>query len=192
VAEKSESAARKPRADAARNRARLLAAAKTAFAEKGTGASLDEIARSADVGAGTLYRHFPTRDALVEAVYRNEMEQLTGAAERLAKTQPPVEALREWLLLFVDFIAAKHGMYELLNAIPGGTTDLYSASKAQMTQAITKLVDHAVASGGIRLDLDPLVLLLACAGVANVGAGANGERDARRLVDILIAGIRTN
>jgi AcrR family transcriptional regulator len=192
VAEKGEPAARKPRADAARNRARLLAAAKTAFAEKGTGASLDEIARSADVGAGTLYRHFPTRDALVEAVYRNEMEQLTAAAERLAETQPPVEALREWLLLFVDFIAAKHGMSELLNAIPGGTSDLYSASKAQMTQAITGLVDRAVAGGGIRLDLEPLVLLRACAGVANVGAGADGERDARRLVDILIAGMRTH
>src|SRR4029077_8649104 len=95
-------ALRKPRADAERNRVRLLETAKAAFAEKGSGASLDEIARIAGVGAGTLYRHFPTRDALVTAVYRNETEQLVVAATRLAETHPPVMALREWLLLFVD------------------------------------------------------------------------------------------
>jgi AcrR family transcriptional regulator len=155
------------------------------------GASLDEIARIAGVGAGTLYRHFPTRDALVVAVYRNETEQLAAAADRLAETHPPVMALREWLLLFVDYIATKHGMYEVLNSIVGGTSDLYSASTAQVRQAISKLVDRAVASGDIWLDLDPLDLLRALAGVANVGLGPDGEQAAKRLVDILIAGMRT-
>ena len=184
-------AVRKPRADAQRNRTRLLETAKAAFAEKGSGASLDEIARTAGVGAGTLYRHFPTRDALVAAVYRNETEQLVAAADRLAKTHPPVTALREWLLLFVDYIATKHGMREVLNSIVGGTSDLYSASTAQVKQAIAKLVDRAVASGDIRLALDPLALLRALAGVANVGLGPDGERAAKNLVDILIAGVRT-
>ena len=184
-------AVRKPRADAERNRVRLLETAKAAFAEKGSGASLDEIARIAGVGAGTLYRHFPTRDALVAAVYRNETEQLVAAARRLAETHPPVMALREWLLLFVDYMATKHGMHEVLNSIVGGASDLYLASTAQVKQAIAKLVDRAVASGDIRLDLDPLDLLRALAGVANIGLGPDGERAAKRLVDILIAGVRT-
>ncbi len=183
-------AVRKLRADAERNRVRLLETAKAAFAEKGSGASLDEIARIAGVGAGTLYRHFPTRDALVAAVYRNETEQLVAAAGRLAEMHPPVTALREWLLLFVDYIAAKHGMYELLNSIVGGTSDLYSASTAQVKQAIAKLVDRAVASGDIRLDLDPLDLLRALAGIANTNTGPDSKQSAKRLVDILIAGIR--
>jgi len=191
VAEKRKPAAvRKPRADAKRNRIRLLETAKATFAEKGSGASLDEIARTAGVGAGTLYRHFPTRDALVEAVYRNETEQLVAAADRLAQIHPPATALREWLLLFVDYIATKHGMYEVLNSLVGGTCDLYSASTAQVKQAIARLVDRAVASADIRLDLDPLDLLRALAGVANLASGPDGERAAKRLIDILIAGIR--
>src|SRR3984885_15824882 len=130
---------RKPRADAQRNRARLLKTAKAAFAEKGAEASLDEIARTAGVGAGTLYRHFPTRDALIEAVYRHETEQLVAAATRLSGTHAPTAALREWLQLFVDYMATKHGMYDALNSIVGGTSELYSASAEQMTRAIAKL-----------------------------------------------------
>jgi AcrR family transcriptional regulator len=191
VADEGEPAAvRRPRADAERNRVRLLETAKAAFAEKGSGASLDEIARIAGVGAGTLYRHFPTRDALVAAVYRSETEQLVAAADSLAETHPPVTALREWLLLFVDYIATKHGMSEVLNSIVDGTSDLYSASTAQVKQAIAKLVDRAVLSGDIRLELDPLDLLRALAGVANIGLGPDGERAAKSMVDILIAGVR--
>jgi len=192
VTDEGEPAAvRKPRADAERNRVRLLETAKAAFAEKGSGASLDEIARIAGVGAGTLYRHFPTRDALIEAVYRNETEQLVAAANRLAETHSPISALREWLLLFVDYMATKHGMHEALNSIVGGTSDLYSASTAQVKQAIARLIDGAVASGDVRLDFDPLDLLRALAGVANISSGPDGKRAARRMVDILIAGVRT-
>jgi AcrR family transcriptional regulator len=190
VDEGKAATARKPRADAQRNRIRLLETAKAAFAEKGPGASLDEIARTAGVGAGTLYRHFPTRDALIEAVYRNETEQLVAAATRLAETHSPRGALREWLLLFVDHMATKHGMSEALNSIVGGPSELYSVSAEQMKRAIAKLIDRAVASGDIRLDNDPLDLLRALAGVANMSAGPDGKQAAKRMVDILIAGIR--
>ena len=183
-------AVRKPRADAQRNRIRLIETAKAAFAEKGSGASLDEIARTAGVGAGTLYRHFPTRDALIEAVYRNETEQLVAAAARLAQTLPPTATLREWLLLFVEFWATKRGMYEALNSIVGGTSDLYSTSKVQVAQANAELADRAVASGDIRLDLDPLDLLRALAGVVNMGSEPAGRLAARRMVDIIIEGVR--
>ena len=192
MTEEGETASvRKPRADAERNRVRLLETAKAAFAEKGSGASLDEIARTAGVGAGTLYRHFPTRDALIEAVYRNEVEQLVAAANRLAETHPPLGALREWLLLFVDYMATKHGMNEALNSIVGGTSDLYSATTAQVKQAIAGLTDGAVASGDIRLDFEPLDLLRALSGVANMSSGPAGKEAAKRMVDILIAGVRT-
>ena len=191
VDEGKAATARKPRADAQRNRIRLLETAKAAFAEKGPGASLDEIARTAGVGAGTLYRHFPTRDALIEAVYRNETEQLVAAATRLAETHSPTGALREWLLLFVDHMATKHGMSEALNSIVGGPSELYSVSAEQMKRAIAKLIDRAVASGDIRLDLDPLDLLRALAGVANISSGPDGKQAAKRMVDILIAGVRT-
>jgi AcrR family transcriptional regulator len=192
VADEGEpTAVRKARADAQRNRLRLLEKAKAAFAEKGSDASLDEIARTAGVGIGTLYRHFPTRDALIAAVYRNETEQLVMAAARLAETHPPVTALREWLLLFVDYMATKQGMSEMLNSLVGGTSDLYAASGAKAKQAIAKLVDGAIASGEIRLAIDPLDLLRALAGVANISSGPDGKQAAKRMVDILIAGIRT-
>jgi len=191
VTEKGESVAtRKPRADAERNRLRLLETAKAVFAEKGSAASLDEIARAAGVGAGTLYRHFPTRDALIAAVYHNESEQLIAAADRLAQTHPPLTALREWLLLFVDYIATKHGMSELLDSIVGGTSDLYTASGARVKETFAKLVDHAVESGDIHLGVEPLDLLRALAAVTNSNAAAESNQAAKRLVDILIIGIQ--
>src|ERR1700704_1520680 len=98
-----QSAARKPRADAERNRDRVLEVAKEAFTRSGADASLDDIAKQAGVGAGTLYRHFPSREALIEAVYRSEVEKLAAAARTLAETMPPIEALRAWMLLFVDY-----------------------------------------------------------------------------------------
>jgi AcrR family transcriptional regulator len=192
VADEGEPAAvRRPRADVQRNRIRLLETAKAAFAEKGSAASLDEIARSAGVGAGTLYRHFPSRDALIAAVYRNETDHLIAAAARLAEIHPSMTALREWLLLFVDYMTAKHGMSEVLNSIVGGTSDLYAASGAQVKEVIARLVDGAVASDDVRLDLDPLDLLRALAGVATLSARPDSKQAAKRLVDILIAGIRT-
>jgi len=142
-------------------------------------------------GPGLSYRHFPhPRRAGGGGLPQRVTEQLVAAADRLAQTHPPVMALREWLLLFVDYIATKHGMYEVLNSIVGGTSDLYSASTAHVKQAIAKLVECAVVSGDIRLELDPLDLLRALAGVANIGLGPDGERAAKSMVDILIAGVQ--
>ena len=182
------SGTRKQRADAVRNRLRLLATAKAVFAEKGSDASLDEIAQIAGVGAGTLYRHFPTRDALIRAVYRNETEQLVAAAARLAESHSPAEAFREWLLLFFDFVATKHGMQELLNSILGGTDDLRTESMMQIDGAVSKLVSGAKASGDIRPDIEPKDLMLALAGAAKYSPASERAQTAKRLVDILIAG----
>jgi AcrR family transcriptional regulator len=181
----------KPRADAQRNRLLLLETAKTAFAEKGSGASLDEIARAAEVGIGTLYRHFPTRDALIAAVYRNETEQLAQAATLLASQHPPVQALRAWMRLFVDYLAAKKGISEALNSIVGGPSDPYAASSDQIKRAIAMLVDHATASGEFSLDLDPLDLLRALAGIVTLSAGPHWKQSAERLIDIMLAGMQT-
>ena len=182
---------RKARVDAERNRQRLLEAAKVVFAEKAASASLEEIARDAGVGIGTLYRHFPTRDALIEAVYRHEVEQLALAAMRLSDMHPPITALREWLLVFVDYLDAKYGMAAVLNLLVSGTSALYAESGAQMKQAIAKLTDVAVASGDIRMDMDPLDMLRALAGVMNRSPGPDSKQAARQLVDILVAGIST-
>ena len=133
---KAPSAARKPRADAQRNRDGLLEAAKAAFAEVGPEASLDEIARRAGVGIGTLYRHFPTRDAIVEAVYRREVQQLADAAPRLIECLPPAEALRAWMRLFIDYIAAKKVIAPALKSLVGGGSALYADSGARINEAI--------------------------------------------------------
>jgi len=184
------STVRKPRADAERNRLLLMETAKTVFADKGSGASLEEIARAAGVGIGTLYRHFPTRDALVSAVYRNETTQLAAAAKSLSETHPPVEALRLWLVQFVDYVVTKHGMSELLDSLVGGTSELYADSVTPITDAIHLLIDRATSAGEIRLTMDPLDLLRALAGGASISCGPAWRVAARQLIDILIAGMR--
>jgi AcrR family transcriptional regulator len=181
---------RKPRADAQRNRARILEIAKRAFTRSGANVSLDDVARQARIGAGTLYRHFPTRDALLEAVYRTEVEKL-GAAERdFAESMPPVEALRAWMLLFVDYIAAKQLIAPALNNMVGGTSKLFDWTGNQIKSAITGLVNRAIETGDIRPDLDPVDLVRALIGVSNVASGPDWAQSARRLVDILILGSR--
>jgi len=181
---------RKPRADALRNRERILETAKVAFTRFGADASLDEIARQAHVGAGTLYRHFPTRDALIEAVYRSEVEKLAAAERRFAATLPPMEALRAWMLLFVDHIAAKQIIAPALNSVVGGASKLYEGSRSLIQGAAGALVKRAVDSGEMRRDLDPFDLMRALIGVSHVGSGPEWQQSARRLVDILIAGSR--
>ena len=186
----SQPGQRKTRTDAQRNRQRLLEVAKEAFARSGTNTSLDDIAKHAGVGAGTLYRHFPTRDALLEAVYRAEVEKLAAEEPKLAQAMPPIEALRAWMLLFVDYIATKQIIAPALNTIVGGPSKLYEASSAQIKGAIQALVKRAVESGDIRGDLDPFDLLRALIGVCNVASSPDWLQSARRLVDILIIGSR--
>jgi AcrR family transcriptional regulator len=181
---------RKPRADAQRNRARILEIAKRAFSRSGANVRLDDVARQARIGAGTLYRHFPTRDALLEAVYRTEVEKLAAAEPEFAESMPPVEALRAWMLLFVDYIATKELIAPALNNLVGGPSKLFESSGSHIKGAIDRLVKRAIKSGDIRPDLDPVDLLRALIGVSNVASGPDWVQSARRLVDILILGSR--
>lgn len=186
----SQPARRKPRADAQRNRERILEAAKEAFTRSGANTSLDDIAKQSGVGPGTLYRHFPTREALLEAVYRTEVEKLAAAERKFAQVMPPIEALRAWMLLFVDYIAAKHIIAPALNTLLGGASKLYEGTRPQIQGAIEALVKRAIKSGDMRKDLDPFDLLRALVGVSNVASGPDWKQSARRLVDILITGSR--
>src|SRR5882724_2251114 len=187
---RSQPAQRKPRMDAQRNRERILEVAKDAFARSGASTSLDDIAKEAGVGAGTLYRHFPTRDALLEAVYRTEVQKLAAAERKFAQAMPPIEALRAWMLLFVDYIATKQIIAPALNTLVGGPSKVFEASYAQVWEAIRALVKRAIKSGDIRKDLDPIDLLRALIGVANVATSPDWQQSARRLVDILVIGSR--
>jgi AcrR family transcriptional regulator len=187
---RSQHKGRKPRTDAQRNRERILEVAKRAFSQSGASASLDEIAKEAGVGPGTLYRHFPTRQDLLEAVYRTEVEKLASAERKFAETLPPVEALRSWMLLFVDYIAAKQIIAPAVNALVGDPKKVFEASYTQIWEAIRSLVKRAIKSGDIRRDLDPIDLLRALIGVANVATSPDWQQSARRLVDILITGAR--
>ena len=183
---------RRPRSDGQRNRENLLKVAKAAFTAGEVDIPLDEVARRAGVGIGTLYRHFPNRDALIEAVYRAELDSLADAAPILAAQHPPVEALRAWMRLFVDYIAAKLVIAPALNGLAGGTGALYARSGTVLQDAIEKLMAAAVASGDISADIEPVDLLRALAGVSNYAAGPGWETSAKRLVDILIAGSRAS
>jgi AcrR family transcriptional regulator len=190
AAKRSKPAVRKPRADAQRNRERILTIAKQAFTQYGVNVSLDDVARQAAVGAGTLYRHFPTRDSLLEAVYRTEVEKLALAEKQLTETLPPIEALRAWMLLFVDYIAAKQIIAPALNTMMGKPSKLFDASGTLIKTALSGLVSRAIKSGDVRADLDPLDLLRALVGVSNVASMPDWSQSAKRLVQILIAGSR--
>lgn len=187
---RSSAVSRKPRADAERNRERILEVAKQEFTRSGADTSLDDIAKQAGVGPGTLYRHFPTREELLKAVYRTEMERLAAAGQRFTETMSPVEALRAWLLLFVDGIATKQIIAPALNALVGDPKKIFEASYAQVHEALRTLVKRAVKNGDIRKDLDPIDLLRALIGVANVASTPDWQQSAKRLVDILISGSR--
>jgi len=182
---------RKPRADAQRNRDSLLEAAKAAFAEAGPEASLDEIARRAGVGIGTLYRHFPTRDAIVEAVYRREVQQLADAAPRLIESMSPAEALRAWMRVFIDYIAAKKVIAPALKSSVGGGSAAYADSSVRINEAIALLVGRARESGDIRPDADSADLLRALIGFAYVNSAPDWEASARRVIDLLVDGLRS-
>ena len=187
---RSQPAQRMPRVDAARNRDRILEVAKVAFTRSGANASLDDIAKQAGVGPGTLYRHFPSREELLQAVYRSELEKLAAAEQKFAQTMPPIEALRAWLLLFVDGIATKQLIAPALNTLVGDPKKVFEASYAQVHEAIRALVKRAIRNGDIRKDLDPLDLLRALVGVANVATSPDWQQSAKRLVEILITGSR--
>jgi AcrR family transcriptional regulator len=181
---------RKPRADSARNRQLLIDAAKAGFSDVGLDVSLEEIARRAGVGIGTLYRHFPTREEVVEAVYRREVEHLAEAVPQLLHSSPAGEALHKWMHLFVDYIATKRIIAPSLAAATTRTPALYTTSLELITGAISTLVKRAIASGDVREDIDPSDLLRAMVGVSYGNPDAGWEASARRLIDILMDGLR--
>ncbi len=183
--------ARKPRADAQRNRERILQIAKEAFTRDGAAASLDDIAREAGVGPGTLYRHFPARDALIEAVYRSEVEKLAAAEQRFAASLPPLEALRAWMLLFIEHVSKKKLILPALDTVAGGVARLIEGSRPLVHSAFVALVERAIASGDLAPDTQPEDFIRALVGVFHTTAIPGWEQSARRLVDILIAGSRS-
>jgi AcrR family transcriptional regulator len=182
---------RKPRADALRNRERLLEAAKTVFSVGGAEKSLEAVAARAGVGIGTLYRHFPTREALYEAVYRREVEQLGELAEQLKKKETkPVDALRHWLRSNVEFVATKKGMSAALALAAQGSPELHSYTFGRLTKAVSDLLDRAIATGEIRADIPPEDLLRALVGMCYMHDQPGWQSTVLRLVDVFVDGLR--
>lgn len=181
---------RKPRADAIRNRERVLEAAKAVFSQGGPEASLEAVARRAGVGIGTLYRHFPTREALYEAVYRREVEQLVELARDLDGRMAPIEALRCWFRGGVEFIATKKGMWAALALATHGSSELTAYSLDRLTGAIGELLQRATEAGEVRTDLDPEDLLRTLVGMCYAQDQPGWQARVLRLIDVFIDGLR--
>jgi AcrR family transcriptional regulator len=190
MGEKAEKASRKPRVDSVRNRDRLLVAAHDVFSAGGPDASLEAVARTAGVGIGTLYRHFPTREALFQAVYRREVDQLVDLAVTLAAEAPPLEALRRWLHANVGMVATKKGMLAALAPAAGSSTELYAHSAAQSARSVGNLMAAAVAAGEIRDDIAPEDVMRALIGMCYTRDQPGWQATVIRLVDVFVDGLR--
>ncbi len=189
MGEVSEKASRKPRADSARNRDRLLAAAREVFSAGGPDASLEAVARKAGVGIGTLYRHFPTREAMFQAVYRREVDQLVELANSLALETTPLEALRLWLRASVGMVATKKGMVATL-APSGSASELYGDSTTRLAAAVGSLMAAAVAAGAIRDDIEPPDVMRALFGMCYTRDSPDWQEVVVRLIDVFVDGLR--
>jgi len=189
MADGSAAPVRKPRVDAVRNRERVLEAAKAVFSAGGPDASLEAVARRAGVGIGTLYRHFPTREALFEAVYRREVEQLGELAEQLKTEAEPVEALRRWLRSNVEFVGTKKGMATALALAAKPSSELTAFSFERLTQAVGALLDRAIAAGEIRADVSPEDLLRALVGMCYLHDQPGWQQSVMRLLDVFVDGL---
>jgi AcrR family transcriptional regulator len=176
------------RADAQRNRDLVLSAAVQSFSECGLDASLDAIAKKAGVGIGTLYRHFPTREALVEAAYRNELAVVCDAAPELLAALPPAEATRAWMDRFIDYMTRKIGMADALHAVIASGADPYAQSFELLVGAVQPLLEASSAAGEIRSDIPAGDVLISLSGVA-MAAGSNRDQ-AGRLLDLLMDALR--
>lgn len=181
---------RKPRADAARNRERVLEAAKRVFSAGGPDASLEAVAREAGVGIGTLYRHFPTRQDLFAAVYRREVQQLAELSDSLMTIEPPAEALRRWLHSNVAFVATKKGMSAALALAVDSSSELTTSSVARLTQAVGQLLDRAVAAGDIRGDIGAEDVLRAMVGMCYFHDRPGWQDSVMRMLDVFVDGLR--
>lgn len=186
----SGSPERRLRADAQENYDRLVAVAAATFARDGAQASLKAIAVEAGLGIGTLYRHFPTRESLVDAVYRIETQRLCDAAQDLVSELPPVDALRAWALRFLDYMATKEGMADVLHTVLTADEGLRLDTRARIYDALTLLVEAGQRSGELRADLDIPDVVLALGGLAVILDRQPGAQDAgRRLFDLLLNGL---
>jgi AcrR family transcriptional regulator len=183
---------RRPRADARRNRERVLEAAKDAFATAGPEASLETVARRAGVGIGTLYRHFPTRGTLFEAVYRREIEQLAELADVLASELSPVDALRRWLHASVRFAASEKGMASTLFLAAHGSSDFSAGTFDGFARAAAQLLDRAVAAGDIRPEIGADDLLRVLFGMCYTHDRAGWQAKVEHLLDVVFDGLRGN
>src|SRR3981189_1108424 len=190
MADQSAETVRRPRADAVRNRERVLEARKIVFSAGGADASLEAVAKRAGVGIGTLYRHFPTREALFEAVYRREVQQLVELAEALKSEAAPVDALRRWLRSNVEFVATKKGMLAALALTVHGSSELYAHTFERLTKAVGVLLDRAVAAGEIRSDVSPEDLLRALVGMCYMHDQPGWQKSVVRLLDVFVDGLR--
>ncbi|MFD6192893.1 TetR/AcrR family transcriptional regulator [Streptomyces sp. NPDC060275] len=186
----SDATKRPLRADAQRNRDKILAAAVRVFSEEGLDAHLERIAKEAGVGSGTLYRNFPTREALIEAAYRNEVARLCDSVPGLLAALPPAEALRAWTRRFIDYATAKLGMADALRAVVASGGDPYGDSRALIQSALTALMDAAAADGEIRSDIRSTDMFAALAGIALTSARPDQREQAERLLDLLLDGLR--
>jgi AcrR family transcriptional regulator len=178
------------RADAQRNRDRLLEVAVRAFSTEGPEVTLEAVAKEAGVGIGTLYRHFPTREALVEAAYRSELLRLCAAANVLVAEAPGDVALRTWMDRFVHYMTTKRGMADALRAVIASGVNPYGESRDRLLAAIGKLLGAGIESGALRADVEPADVLASLTGVSlAVGEPAKREQ-AGRLLDLLMDGLR--
>jgi AcrR family transcriptional regulator len=185
--ERTELIQRPKRADARRNYDQLVAAARTAFTERDESASLEDIARRAGVGIGTLYRHFPTRAALVEAVYVEEVEALALAAQDLAGNEP-WDALISWLHRFVGYIATKQALAAELFAIADHNVEIFANCRAALNAAGEPLLARAQAAGVVRTDAEMNDVIRMVAGIAKMPAAEPGEVE--RVLDMALDGLR--
>jgi AcrR family transcriptional regulator len=190
MSENSESKARKPRADSLRNRDLLLAAAKAAFTKLGADAPLEDVARRAGVGIGTLYRHFPTREALIAAVYAREIEQLSASADALLAERSAGEALEAWLNLLIDYMATKRVVAPALRADPDEGSRVYAASGAAILPTLQRLTEAAHAAGAIRSDIGFEDILRMMSGLSLGYEQPGWDAAARRLLSVMMAGLR--
>jgi len=180
----------KLRADARRNRDRLIEVAADAFAQKGAEASLEYIARQAGVGIGTLYRHFPTREHLVEVVYRRELEGLAAAAIELSQKYAPDAALEEWMRRFVNYIATKRGMSNSLRILMTSNSSLFADSSGLLRGALGSLLQKAAEQGLIRKDMETMDVLHALSSIYSIPDAADWRDRSHRLIGLLMDGLR--
>lgn len=184
-------ASEKPlRSDARRNRDRLIETAAQAFSHSGVDTSLEAIAREAGVGAGTLYRHFPTREVLIEAVYRHEVEGLVSAADELSRTREPDEALAEWMQRFVGYMATKRGMRDSLRLLLESNSPLFAQTSGAVPLAFKSLMEKAARAGSIRTDANSADVLHALSSIYSASDGADWQDRSKRLVGLIMDGLR--